>query len=114
MTSSDGEDKLKAVFSKYIDELLQLFLLDENVEEASNRSPDDLSDALEKLLETEHEPLPLRMIMREAVRERKGVDAMVENLFKRLAAISVARRNLRTLQRIYEPGTLRVKFRLFM
>ena len=104
MSHSDGEDKLKAVFAKYVEELLQLFVLDESLEESSALSPDEATAALESRLEAEHEPLPLRLAMREAVRERKGVDAMVANLFTRLASLSSARRNLKTLNRLYDPG----------
>ena len=104
MSHSDGEDKLKAVFAKYVEELLQLFVLDESLEESSAPSPDETTAALEARLEAEHEPLPLRLAMREAVRERKGVDAMVANLFKRLASLSSARRNLKTLNRLYDSG----------
>ena len=104
MRRSDGEDKLKAVFGKYVEELLQLFLLDEDADEASIRANDDSTAAWKEALEKEHEPLPLRMTMREAVRERKGVDAMVEHLFHRLHAISQTRRNLKATQRLYQPG----------
>ena len=103
MRRSDGEDKFKAVFGKYV-ELLQLFLLDEDADEASIRANDDSAAAWKEALEKEHEPLPLRMTMREAVRERKGVDAMVEHLFHRLHAISQTRRNLKATQRLYQPG----------
>merc|ERR1739848_834901 len=64
LSGSDGEDRLKAVFSKYVEELLQLFLLDESVDDSSSLSPERESAALEKRLEAEHEPLALRMTMR--------------------------------------------------
>lgn len=89
-----------------MEELLQLFPLDEDVDESSNRGVDDASAALQEALKNEHEPLALRMAMREAVRERKGVDAMVEHLFQRLKAISQTRRNLRAMRRLYQPGSL--------
>jgi len=106
ISRSDGEDKIKAVFSKYVEELLQLFLLDEENDSTSNRDAEDSAASLEKVLESEHEPLPLRMAMREAVRERKGVDPMVEHLFRRLKAVSQTRRNFKSFKRLYRPGSL--------
>ena len=104
LRGSDGEEKLKAIFGKYVEELLQLFLLDDDTNESLIHANDDATASLKQVLEPEHEPLPLRMTMREAVRERKGVDPMVEHLFSRLHAISQTRRNLKTTKRLYRPG----------
>ena len=104
ISSSDGEDKLKAIFSKYVEELLQTFALDEN---AHDRLDEAEAPMTKEALAAEHEPLALRLALKEAVRERKGVEAMVENLFQRLKAVSQARSNLKTFKRLYDPGEKR-------
>lgn len=81
IANSDSEDKLKALFCKLIEQVLQ-----------------DGS--------AEPKPLQVRNRLREAVHAFGGVDASVENMFAQFHAISRSRDEFKSLKHLFEPGSL--------
>jgi len=97
ISGSESEVKIKTIFAKYLEELLQIYSLDEQLNNQAEPNKEIESHAL-------------RIAIHEAIRSNKGVEQTVESLFQRLSAISKSRRGLKHFRRLYQSGSVSEPF----